>query len=252
MSHARLPGGELVEAEEGGVAHERVQAAGGVHVEVGVAGDVGAVASRGRAVDEEAPVRQDVVLEGDDGARVAGAVAEDARSASAAQPAAALASATVGDARALPYDDASADALVMLRPAVSPDRRGRPSHRTSMEINALLAIGGESEFLGHRRRDHRAVPLHGPLYGNHRPLFSRRPNARIAVVKGAAFSRACSSVIDAASSRWPVSHIRRTSTATTTITTNPITSSPTATVDLCSSSDQGSPHSYRGIDDGES
>ena len=76
--------------------------------------DVGAVACRGRAVDEGVAVRQDVVLERDDGARVAGAVAEDARSASAAQPAGALASATVGDARALPYDDASADALVML------------------------------------------------------------------------------------------------------------------------------------------
>ena len=74
----------------------------------------GAAASRGRAVDEEVAVRQDIVLEGDDGARVAGAVAEDARSASAAQLAGALASATVGDARALPYDDASADALVML------------------------------------------------------------------------------------------------------------------------------------------
>ena len=31
--------GGLVEAEEGGSAHERVQAAGGVHVEVGVARD---------------------------------------------------------------------------------------------------------------------------------------------------------------------------------------------------------------------
>ena len=187
MSPARLPEGELVEAEEGGVAHERVQAAGGVHVEVGVAGDVGAVASRGRAVDEEVAVRQDVVLEGDDGARVAGAVAEDARSASAAQPAGALASATVGDARALPYDDASADALVML---------GQLYHLIEaatfppqVDGNQLAPpYRGESEFLGHRRRDHRAVPLHGPLYGNHRPLFSRRPKARIAVVKGAAFS----------------------------------------------------------------
>ena len=89
--------------EEGGVAHERVQAAGGVHVEVGVAGDVRAVASRGRVVDEEVAVRQDVVLEDDDGARVTRAVAEDARSASAAHPAGASASATVGDARALPY-----------------------------------------------------------------------------------------------------------------------------------------------------
>ena len=86
---------------------------------------------------------------------------------------------------------------------------------------------------------------HGPLYGNHRPLFSRRPKARIAVVKGAAFSRACSSVIDAAS-RWPISHSRRASTTTTTMTTNPIRSSSTATVGPCSSSDQVSPHSYCG------
>ena len=87
---------------------------------------------------------------------------------------------------------------------------------------------------------------HGPLYGNHRPLCSRRPNARIAVVNGAAFSRACSSVIDAASARRPISHIRRASTATTTMTTNPITSSSTATVGLCSSSDQVPPHPYCG------
>jgi ubiquinone/menaquinone biosynthesis C-methylase UbiE len=39
-----------------------------------------------------------------------------ARSASAAQPAAPLASATVGDARALPFGDASADAVLLLGP----------------------------------------------------------------------------------------------------------------------------------------
>ena len=231
--------GELVEAEAGGVAHERVQAAGGVHVEVGVAGDVGAVACRGRAVDEEVAVRQDVALERDDGARVAGAVAEDARSASTAQPAGALASATVGDARAWPYDDASADASVML---------GQLYHL--IEAGDLPAAGrrnelappyrGESGFLGHRRRDRRAVPLTVPCKAitvpcSHDGPTQDRRRQRLR------FSRACSSVIDAASSRWPISHIRRASTATTTMTTNPITSSSTATVGLCSSSDQCSP-----------
>ena len=41
---------------------------------------------------------------------------EAARSASAAQPAAPLASAVLGDARALPYDDAIADAVLLLGP----------------------------------------------------------------------------------------------------------------------------------------
>ena len=146
---------------------------------------------------------------------------------------------------------ASADALVMpgqlyhlIEAGDLPAARRRKSTRSS--------LSGRIRVPRAPRRDHRAVPLHGPLYGNHRPLFSRRPKARIAVVKGAAFSRACSSEIDAASSRWPISHIRRASTATTTITTNPITSSPTATVGLCSSTDQASPHSYCRMDDGES
>jgi hypothetical protein len=124
---------------------------------------------------------------------------------------------------------------------VSHSRPTEPRPETPVFDAAPVSREGASQALSNPRDDN-----HGPLYGNHRPLLSRRPKARIAVVKGAAFSRACSSVIDAASSRWPISHIRRASTATITMTTNPIRSSSTATVGPCSSSDQASPHSYCG------
>jgi hypothetical protein len=174
----------------------------------------------------------------------AGAVAEDARSASAAQPAGALPSKTVGNARRC-HTTTRARMLGDARPAVS--RSTRATFPPQVDRNQLAPpYPDESEFPRQRRRDRRAVPLHGPLDGNHRPSSSRRPKARIGFVKGAAFSRACASVIDAASWRWPISHIRRASTATTTLTTNPIRSTSAATVGLCCSSDQVSPHFYCG------
>jgi hypothetical protein len=60
---------------------------------------------------------------------------------------------------------------------------------------------------------------------------------RIAVVKGAAFARACASVIDAPPSRWAISHVIRASTATRTMTTSPITSISTGTIGICSYTD---------------
>jgi len=65
---------------------------------------------------------------------------------------------------------------------------------------------------------------------HHRPVRSRRSDGKIAVVKGAAFSRACASVMDPGGSlRRLSSHLRHTSTVTRT-TITPATSRATATI----------------------
>ena len=89
------------------------------------------------------------------------------------------------------------------------------------------------------------------LSRDHERSRSRRSEARIAVVKGAAFSRACASLMDAPSSRWPITHARRASAATRT-TTNPATSISTASIGhmfLYQSSDPSAPVKDEGFPD---
>jgi hypothetical protein len=65
---------------------------------------------------------------------------------------------------------------------------------------------------------------------HHRPVRSRRSDARIAVVNGAAFSRACASVMDSRGSlRRLCSHVRHSNTVTRT-TINPAANKATATI----------------------
>jgi hypothetical protein len=61
------------------------------------------------------------------------------------------------------------------------------------------------------------------------PVRLRPSETKIAVDKGAAFSRACASVTGSPSWRRPITHTRRARTATS-ITINPATSSSTATI----------------------
>jgi len=76
---------------------------------------------------------------------------EQARAASAAQPDAPLASAAVGDARALPFDDASADAVLLLGPlyhltdAEDRARALREAHRV-LRPGGLLAAAAITRF----------------------------------------------------------------------------------------------------------
>ena len=61
------------------------------------------------------------------------------------------------------------------------------------------------------------------------PVRSRRSETKIAVDKGAAFSRACASETGPPSWRRPITHTRRARTNTS-ITVNPATSNSTATI----------------------
>ena len=68
------------------------------------------------------------------------------------------------------------------------------------------------------------------VLSHHDRLGLRWSDARIAVVNGAAFLRACASVMGPPPPRWRITHAKRASAARRTTTTNPATSSSTASI----------------------
>jgi hypothetical protein len=68
------------------------------------------------------------------------------------------------------------------------------------------------------------------VLSHHDRLGLRWSDARIALVNGAAFLRACASVMGPPPPRWRITHAKRASAATRTTTTNPATSSSTASI----------------------
>ena len=72
------------------------------------------------------------------------------------------------------------------------------------------------------------------VLSHHDRMGLRWSDARIAVVNGAAFLRACASVMGPPPSRWRITHAKRASAARRTTTTNPATSSSTASIAICS------------------
>ena len=105
-----------------------------------------------------------------------------------------------GPDQAEPRDTHRAGDAAAVPPLVGSDRSGRP-----VRLPARLTIA--------RRSEPSTCPGPGMQQRRHERARSRRPDATIAVLSGAAFSRACASVIDPRSS--PLRRVPPTQPATT-------------------------------------